>query len=106
MQLAKLGLTLFKNLRFDKLLHMLSTQAIVKDITRGLYPETRSVISPVAFGYEPDIKQYPYNPDKAKSLLSEEGFTKGFEIDLYGHREKATAEAIMGYLNKVGLKLI
>jgi len=85
--------------------HAIDTGAIVQNITLGLYPETKSVISPVAFGYETNVKQYPYDPEKARSLLSEAGFPKGFEIDLYGHREKSTAEAIMGYLNKVGIKV-
>jgi peptide/nickel transport system substrate-binding protein len=48
--------------------------------------------------------KYEYSPAKAKELLAKAGYPNGFEIDLYGYRDRQLAEAIMGDLAKVGIK--
>ena len=37
---------------------------------------------PIAFGYDPDLKPYPYDPGKAKALLAEAGYPEGFDLVL------------------------
>ncbi len=60
---------------------------------------------PSQFGCEsPDAPIYDYNPEKAKQLLTEAGYPNGFEIDFYGYRDRPIAEAMMGYMAKVGIK--
>ncbi|MDB5928286.1 MAG: peptide transporter periplasmic peptide-binding protein [Betaproteobacteria bacterium] len=49
--------------------------------------------------------RYDYNPAKAKALLAKAGYPGGFEIDLYGNRDRQLAEAMMGDLAKVGIKV-
>jgi len=34
----------------------------------------------LAFGYDPDLAPYPYDPDKARALLAEAGYPDGFDL--------------------------
>ena len=38
---------------------------------------------PGELGYDPDLKPYTYDPKKAKELLTQAGYSKGFEMPLY-----------------------
>jgi peptide/nickel transport system substrate-binding protein len=55
-------------------------------------------------GYNPALKPFPYDPDKAMSLLSEAGIGDDFKY-VYNTTEagKDLAEAIAGYLREVGI---
>jgi peptide/nickel transport system substrate-binding protein len=60
------------------------------------------------FGYDPEVKPYTYNPEKAKKLLSEAGFAKGFDFVLNSPNgrylnDKEVAEAVAGDLRKIGI---
>ena len=48
--------------------------------------------------------RYTYDPAKAKQLLAEAGYPNGFDIDLYAYRERNQTEAMIGYLQAVGIK--
>lgn len=39
-------------------------------------------VSPLIFGYNPDIKRPPYDPENAKELMKEAGYENGFELKL------------------------
>jgi peptide/nickel transport system substrate-binding protein len=59
------------------------------------------------FGYNPELKPYAYDPDKAKSLFSDAGFPNGFEMEIqtqpaFGHQDIATIASAQ--LAKVGVK--
>src|SRR3546814_10766689 len=55
-------------------------------------------------GCEQDVKVYEYDPAKAKALLAEAGYPEGFEVDIYGYRERHVTEAIIGNLQNVGIR--
>lgn len=61
------------------------------------------------FGYNPEVKAYPYDPAKAKALLKEAG-AEGLTIELIGEsgrwlKDKELIEAVAGQLTEVGLNV-
>ncbi len=65
-------------------------------------------VHPLQFGYEAGVGTFPYNPDKARVLLTEAGYPDGFTIDLWEYFDEQhlfNIEAIE-YLNKVGIEVV
>lgn len=85
-------------------------QAIVDALFDGQATLSSGFVSPFNMGYSADIQPYPYDPDKARELLTEAGFPDGFEIGFacpigaYPNFEQV-CEAISGYLAEVGITL-
>jgi peptide/nickel transport system substrate-binding protein len=69
---------------------------------------TCQVLSPSYFGYNPDLKPYPFDPDKAQALLKQSGVDLGKPIDLdvptatYLQGDEV-AQAVADQLSAVGL---
>jgi peptide/nickel transport system substrate-binding protein len=56
-----------------------------------------------AFGYNPDLKPYPFDPDKAQRLLREAGYPDGLEITLIAPEGlKVQATVVSKMLEHVG----
>jgi len=82
--------------------------AIVKHILGGVGRVSDAPISPGVFGYSPTMS-YEYNVEKAKTLLAEAGFPKGFETTLHPavgryYMDASVATAVAADLLKVGVK--
>ncbi|MFN8534156.1 MAG: ABC transporter substrate-binding protein [Dehalococcoidia bacterium] len=61
--------------------YAIDKEAISKNIYAGLSPvEKGQVTQPEAFGFDPTLKPYDYDPAKAKALLAEAGYSNGFDI--------------------------
>jgi peptide/nickel transport system substrate-binding protein len=66
-------------------------------------------ISPRTFGHSPNLKPYPYDPAKAKSLLKEAGHADGIDVRLayptYMSQIQEQAEAIAANMTKAGFRV-
>ncbi len=65
--------------------------AIIKGLFRGDAEPMITPIMPGAFGFNPNLKPYPYDPKKARELLAQAGYPNGFSTDLYSTPHAAIA---------------
>lgn len=85
-------------------------QSIIKSILLGNATQSQGqIIGPDAFGFNPNLKPYPYDPQKAKDLLKEAGYPDGFEITFNGTqgrypKDKEVAEVVVAQLAQIGVK--
>ncbi|MCP2519162.1 ABC transporter substrate-binding protein [SCandidatus Aminicenantes bacterium Aminicenantia_JdfR_composite] len=54
--------------------HAINRKEIISNIMRGFARPANSVLSPNNWAYEGNLKEYEYNPEKAKKLLDEAGY--------------------------------
>jgi peptide/nickel transport system substrate-binding protein len=87
--------------------YAIDANAIIKGLLHGI-PKHYAGYAPGQVGYDPDLKNYPYDPALSKKLLAAAGYPNGFTMPLvywigedYGMRE--TAEAAALYLKAVGI---
>ncbi len=61
----------------------------------------------LSFGYDPDLKPLPYDPEAAKKLLAEAGVKPGatLQIDIRGNDAtmNEVAQVVSSYLSMVGI---
>ncbi|MDA8344818.1 MAG: ABC transporter substrate-binding protein [Thermaerobacter sp.] len=89
-------------------------QAIDQSLYGGYAQVMNSPLPTVAFGYDPNIPAYSYNLQKAKQLMQQAGYGKGFTftIDVYNNARgynpiggPELAVAIQNDLAKIGITL-
>jgi len=82
-------------------------EEIVKALYEGSAHIAGQPYAPAVLGYNPDVKPYPYDPEKAKTLLAEAGYPDGLEVvlDVDEPVHQEPAQAIAGQLAKVGIKV-
>jgi peptide/nickel transport system substrate-binding protein len=85
--------------------------AIVKDVMLGFGQKLRGqIVGPDGFGFNESLNAYPYDPTKAKQLLTDAGYPTGFAVTFYSSegryaKQKEVTEAIAGQLRKLGLNV-
>jgi dipeptide transport system substrate-binding protein len=86
--------------------------AILKAVYQGNGQVAKNPIPPILWSYNNSIKDYPYDPAKAKELLAQAGFPNGFELELwylpvtrpYNPDGKRVGEMIQADWEKIGVK--
>ena len=83
--------------------------AIVKNTLNGYGRLLATSVIPEAFGYNPNLKPYPYDPARARRLLADAGYANGFDVGFdttIGRypQDKEIAEVVAGQLAKVGVR--
>ncbi|MDB5059646.1 MAG: extracellular solute-binding protein family 5 [Chloroflexi bacterium] len=87
--------------------YAIDTKSIIKDVLNGYGKQVSTWQSSFSFGNDPSLAPYPYNPDKAKSLIASAHLkgspTVTFSIDGTDTVFKQIAEVIVAELQQVGI---
>jgi len=85
--------------------------AILRDVYLGAGQSAKNLIPPTMWSYDDSVKDYVYDPAKAKALLAKAGVKTPLEVDLwympvsrpYNPNAKRMAEMMQSDLAKVGI---
>src|SRR6266478_627713 len=97
---------------FDKRLvrqaanYAIDKQTIIQKLMAGLGKQVATTVQPPAFGFDPDVKTYAYDPKKAKELLAQAGYANGVDITLHSADPavRPQFEALCQMLTEVGIR--
>ena len=85
--------------------HALNRQLIIDKLLSGRAAKLNGVMSPAAFGHNPNLPEYAFDPKRAKALLAEAGYPNGIDVTLDADGpQKETAEAIGALLTQAGIR--
>jgi peptide/nickel transport system substrate-binding protein len=62
--------------------HAIDIEYLIDEILKGYGGAASQFVSPLIFGYNPNIKRLEYNLSIARDLLNQSGYKDGFKIDL------------------------
>ncbi|HYD78541.1 MAG TPA: ABC transporter substrate-binding protein [Paucimonas sp.] len=87
-------------------------QSILKSVFQGAGQPAKNPLPPMMWGYNDKVKDWPYDPAKAKEMLAKAGYPNGFEVELwylpvtrpYNPDGKRMAELIQADWAKIGVK--
>jgi peptide/nickel transport system substrate-binding protein len=82
--------------------HAIDRDALVKNLLPGSQV-IHSMCYPKQFGCSQDVAKYGFDAAKARALMAEAGRSGGFNVDVYGYRNRQVADAIIGDLHAVGI---
>jgi ABC-type transport system substrate-binding protein len=92
--------------------YAINKQEIIDAVYGSLGMPATNPIPPDMWSYNKDVKDYPYDPEKAKKLLADAGLASGFSTTLwampvsrpYNPNARKVAEIMQAQLAKVGIK--
>ncbi len=91
--------------------YAIDRQAIADIILEGRVVPATGVLPPTMPGYNPQLKGYRYDPQRAQKLLAEAGYPNGQgfpQIDLYfntNDTHQKIAELVQAYLQQLGIQI-
>jgi peptide/nickel transport system substrate-binding protein len=99
--------------------HAIDRETIVEEVMGPIAEVAYTWLEPTSWAMNPDVKQYEYNPEKAKQLLAEAGWTPGSDGILVKDGQRFEFEALspsiaigdpsqilQNYLAEVGIKML
>ena len=90
--------------------YAIDMDTIIKTVLEGYGQVLGVPLEKEAFGFNPNIKWYGYDPDRAKALLQEAGYGGGFEMTMHVPNRRymndiEVVQAMAQMLGKVGIKV-
>ncbi len=83
--------------------HAVDRKLIIAKLMNGLATPLNGVLSPDAFGFDPNLTEYKYDPAQAKTLLAQAGASNlSLTLDTDG-ASKDVAEAIASMMSRSGI---
>jgi len=87
------------------IIHAIDRNAMLKNIVGEGGGLINTICTPSQVGCTQEgAPTYKYDPAQAKKLLAEAGYPNGFDIDIVAYRERNQTEAIINYLQAVGIR--
>lgn len=85
-------------------------RAIVDFILGGMFPLATQGATPANVGYNPDIVPYRYDPERAKALLADAGYTEGFDLVIevlvgMGPSDSLIYQQVAQDLSQIGIRV-
>jgi len=60
--------------------YALDLDEVIREVKRGAATPLNGFLTPHHFGYDPETPVYPYDPEKAKTLLANAGYSEGLKL--------------------------
>jgi len=87
----------------------INRKTIIERIVQGAATEANQWMPVETIGYNPEIKDIPYDPDEARKLLAQAGFPEGFKLTIHVPNDRypqgpESAQAVAQFWTRVGVK--
>lgn len=98
----------FDNLKVRQAINMAIDKNQIVKLMNGRAQVAKGILPPLMPGYDPNVKGYDYDVDRAKALLAEAGFPDGFKTSITCisvDPEPKVCESFQTDLKKIGVDL-
>src|SRR5262249_60466790 len=87
--------------------YAIDKQTIIQKMMGGLGTQVATVVQPLAFGFDAEVKPFPYDPKKAKELLAQAGYPNGVDVTLHSAfiEFRSGCEELTQTLTEVGIRV-
>ena len=90
--------------------YALDMDEIIQEIKKGAATPLNGYLTPYHFGHNPETPSYPHDPDKAKTLLAEAGYSDGLRLvadipSVMPNEAPALSRLMVEQYQKVGISM-
>ncbi len=90
--------------------YAVNKQAYIDVLLHGITRPASQATPSIAYGFDPELEPYPYDPDRARALLADAGYANGFDLVMEGVIEGSTSgseiwQFVASQLAQVGVKM-
>lgn len=89
--------------------HAIDIEYLIEEKLNGFGGPASQFVSPLIFGYNPNIKRLPFDLDIARNLMNESGYEDGFKIDFDCIEDNSSIQfylELANMLEKINIEVI